>query len=1040
MAAVACLAALAAVPIMAQAPGPVAPQVTGWLSSVTVPADVVVVVDESAGLTGGELTQVRNLVRTFIGSQEVGAAVQMALVGFGATAREISALSSSTPALQTATSSILSSGPDRCLECGISMADQILTMTGRPGVAHLIVAISRGTSTAGLGALAATAAQAQVGATIIAIGLDGFDQSELDTIASPAVVQTVFTKPDVAAATDVAGPLSVSVAGILDELPLAADATCDTPATLDLELQGYNTTTQAPIDIVLVLDESGSIDAGEFSQLRQFAVDVVNSFTFGATATQVGIVMFSNNARTILALTPIKNSALNAIGSIVQRGGTTCIPCGLQNAISVFNGPQGNRANVNRFVILLTDGVNNVNTNDLPSISAATKALPSTIIGLGVGNGVDLIQLQNVVSVIPGVQTLFLPQSFGSLTPVIETLVALISAPAVQNVNVTVDLAPPFEFAGAPLATAGSVANTADSATWTLGSLGADLQRLRMAIQTTGRQGGTHQAVAGVTYTDNDGNILSFGNATYNIRGCPAVVSLDPPTATNYVDETHTVTATVLDDFNDPVSGEAVDFAVSAGPNAGASGSASTDASGQASFTWSNAGGPGTDTVDASLPNAPAVTAAHADKLWRLRNEPPVADAGTDETVNLSGSPQAAVTLDGTGSTDDGEIQPLSYSWSEGATPLGSGATLAVSLPIGVHTITLIVDDGELSDSDEVVITVVDPTPPVVTPDVSGPAGNAGWYVDDVNVSWTVSDPESDVTSETGCDPSVVSSDTAGATFTCEATSAGGTTSATTTVKRDATPPAVDATPDRGPDVGAWYNHPLTVSFTGTDALSGVVSCDPAAVYAGPDASAAAVSGGCADEAGNSASASYGFAYDATAPSLAPIVSPNPATLGGTATASANASDATSGVAAASCGPVVTTTVGTFQVACTATDHAGNTATVSTPYAVGYALCTLYDTEQENRSGSTIPMRVQLCDATGAAVPAAGITITAVAVNPGGLPAEDSGKANPGGLFRMAGGAFMFNLKTTGLPSGSYGLEVSVSGDPATHLLPFVIR
>ena len=52
-----------------------------------------------------------------------------------------------------------------------------------------------------------------------------------------------------------------------------------------------------------------------------------------------------------------------------------------------------------------------------------------------------------------------------------------------------------------------------------------------------------------------------------------------------------------------------------------------------------------------------------------------------------------------------------------------------------------------------------------------GDAGDNGWYVSDVSVTWDVQDADSAVTSQTGCDPGTVAADTAGTTFTCEATS-----------------------------------------------------------------------------------------------------------------------------------------------------------------------------------------------------------------------------------------------------------------------------
>ena len=97
-------------------------------------------------------------------------------------------------------------------------------------------------------------------------------------------------------------------------------------------------------------------------------------------------------------------------------------------------------------------------------------------------------------------------------------------------------------------------------------------------------------------------------------------------------------------------------------------------------------------------------------------NEPPVANAGPDQTVECSNG-QASVTLDGSLSSDPDGDTPLTFQWSEGATSLGTGQTLGVTLSNGSHTITLTVTDpsGE-SSQDTVVVNVVDTTDPVVTP------------------------------------------------------------------------------------------------------------------------------------------------------------------------------------------------------------------------------------------------------------------------------------------------------------------------------------
>ena len=78
-------------------------------------------------------------------------------------------------------------------------------------------------------------------------------------------------------------------------------------------------------------------------------------------------------------------------------------------------------------------------------------------------------------------------------------------------------------------------------------------------------------------------------------------IILTPGTATNPVGTNHTVTAQVVDDNGDPLVGVVVTFDVLSGPNSGTNGSAQSDASGNASFTYSGLGGPGVDQIIASF-------------------------------------------------------------------------------------------------------------------------------------------------------------------------------------------------------------------------------------------------------------------------------------------------------------------------------------------------------------------------------------------------------------------------------------------------------
>jgi hypothetical protein len=154
-----------------------------------------------------------------------------------------------------------------------------------------------------------------------------------------------------------------------------------------------------------------------------------------------------------------------------------------------------------------------------------------------------------------------------------------------------------------------------------------------------------------------------------------------------------------------------------------------------------------------------------------------------------------------------------------------------------------------------------------ITYAITGTLGANGWYTSNVHVDWTVTPSPYSETS--GCLPTPLNNDTPGATLTCSATwiNPGETLTRSVTIKIDKTPPSASGHPARPPDANGWYNHPVPVSFAGSDGTSGLAGCS-STTYSGPDNSHASVAGTCTDHAGNVGHATYGLSYDATPPSL----------------------------------------------------------------------------------------------------------------------------------------------------------------------------
>ncbi len=243
-----------------------------------------------------------------------------------------------------------------------------------------------------------------------------------------------------------------------------------------------------------------------------------------------------------------------------------------------------------------------------------------------------------------------------------------------------------------------------------------------------------------------------------------------------------------------------------------------------------------------------------------------------------------------------------------------------------------------------------DTTPPVITPTVTGTLGANGWYRTNVGVSWTKTDAQSAILTSSGCGPTTISTDTVATTLTCAALSAGGTTSRSVTIKRDAAAPSVTC-------VAASFvlgAANAKVSATVSDAVSGPVA----------------------------------------------------------ATVLANAN---------------TSSVGRKSVSLTGTDRAGNSATISCGYTVGYALTNLKPTPGTTTNrGSTIAVQFQLRDAGGKVVSDANARTIASAcaariLFSGGTPSPNCAR------YDDKADLFLFDLKTSKtMAPGAYVVTIEI--------------
>ncbi len=106
-----------------------------------------------------------------------------------------------------------------------------------------------------------------------------------------------------------------------------------------------------PTDIILVIDQSGSMSGSNMSALKPAAINFVKKIDF--TKHRVAIVGYSNVIETSTGFATDADSAIATINSINASGGTCIVPA-INEAINIFQSE--GRPDAKQNVIVLTDG------------------------------------------------------------------------------------------------------------------------------------------------------------------------------------------------------------------------------------------------------------------------------------------------------------------------------------------------------------------------------------------------------------------------------------------------------------------------------------------------------------------------------------------------------------------------------------------------------------------------------------------------------------------------------------------------------------
>src|SRR5437867_5584359 len=292
------------------------------------------------------------------------------------------------------------------------------------------------------------------------------------------------------------------------------------------------------------------------------------------------------------------------------------------------------------------------------------------------------------------------------------------------------------------------------------------------------------------------------------------------------------------------------------------------------------------------------------------------------------------------------------------------------------------------------------------------------------------------------------------------------------TVIADTIAPITTASATPAANGEGWNNSNVTVTLSATDNAGGRGVQSITYILAGEQTGGGSVAGSSTsilittegvttvtyharDNAGNvEADKTLVIKIDKTAPTLTMPILASSYTFDGTVTLNFSTSDGVSGVGSSQAtfngstvtsGTTVTLTkAGTNTFTLTATDEAGNTANSSKSFSalynfIGFLQPTLYDGSRVFKLGSTVPVKFQLTDATGAVVSTAIGTVTVQQFS-GSVPVNDpldgvsSGGSNSGDFFRYdsTSSQYIFNLSTQPFPTGTWQVQAHLD-DGSVH-------
>ena len=168
------------------------------------------------------------------------------------------------------------------------------------------------------------------------------------------------------------------------------------------------------VDVVFVVDSSGSIAPTNFVNVVRFLRRFIDRFNIGPNRTLVGLVRYSDTARVIIPFGSYtaKSGLLTAIMNLnTQTGGYTNTPDAIQLATQQLTASRRARPAAKKVMIVLTDGESNRGSISIESASAMAKDVGIEVFVFGIGAMVNRTELRIIASA-PPMMHVFRPANF----------------------------------------------------------------------------------------------------------------------------------------------------------------------------------------------------------------------------------------------------------------------------------------------------------------------------------------------------------------------------------------------------------------------------------------------------------------------------------------------------------------------------------------------------------------------------------------------------------------------------------------------------